>query len=80
MAAKNIECEGATAVGAVCGNTLGQWAAGYVLMTYRKREILCSPLSIVCEECGWTWRPPDDIARRAVGPVGDAGDTLRRVS
>lgn len=73
MPTKLIEC--------ACGNTLGQWAAGYFLMMFRKRELLTPPpLSIVCEACGATWRPPEELRHRAARAVEDMEDVLGQVS
>lgn len=53
-----------------CGNTLGEWQDGHVVVRIRSRSrdearIIVGPQRIVCERCGTAWTAPsrdDDAA------------------
>ena len=43
-----------------CGNSLGESAAGYVVVRHDRREIVMLAAGLVavrCERCGRIWRP-----------------------
>lgn len=52
-----------------CGNCLGMLCAGHLAVKHRGREIVADlPRSILCERCGWVWRPEgqgDDMPEAA---------------